>query len=137
MKKPEQNFCSNTRKTNLNLAIWTGAWVLTLALVSFGPKFIWNENSTITILGIIINLAIGIGVILANRKHLNALDELQRKVQLEAMGFALGVAVIFGLSYSMLDVTNLISYDAEISHLVLLIGLTYLTGTIIGNLRYR
>lgn len=137
MKKPEQNFCSNTRKTNLNLAIWTGAWVLTLALVSFGPKFIWNENSTLTILGIIINLAIGIGVILANRKHLNALDELQRKVQLEAMGFTLGVAVIFGLSYSMLDVTNLISYDAEISHLVLLIGITYLAGTIIGNLRYR
>ena len=137
MKQTEENWCANTKKTTLNLAYWTGAWVLTLALVSFGPKFIWDENSTLTIIGILVNLAIGIGVIFANKKHLNSLDELQRKIQLEAMALTLGVAVIFGLSYSMLDITNLISYDAEISHLVILIGLTYLGGTIIGNLRYR
>ena len=105
--------------------------------MAFGPKFLWNENKTFTIIAILINLAVGIGVIYANRKHLNSLDELQRKVQLEAMGITLGVAVIFGLSYSMLDTTNLIGYDAEISHLVILIGLTYLGAAIIGNLRYR
>lgn len=27
--------------------------------------------------------------------------------------------------------------DAEISHLILLMGLTYLAGTVIGNRRYR
>ena len=137
MKQTDENWCDNTRKTTINLGYWTGAWVLTMALVSFGPKFIWNENTTITIIAILINLAIGIGVIFANKRHLNSLDELQRKIQLEAMSLALGVAVIFGLSYSMLDITNLISYDAEISHLVILIGLTYLGGTIIGNMRYR
>ena len=137
MKQHEEKWCDNTRKTTLNLAYWTGAWVLTMALVSFGPKFIWNENNTLTIIGILVNLAIGIGVIFANKKHLNSLDELQRKIQLEAMAISLGVAVVFGLSYSMLDVTNLITYDAEISHLVILIGLTYLGGTLIGNLRYR
>lgn len=137
MKKTAENWGSNSQKTTFNLAIWTGAWVLTMALATFGPKFFWEGNSTFTILGILINLAIGIGVIFANKKHLNSLDELQRKIQLEAMGLTLGVAVIFGLSYSMLDTTNLINYDAEISHLVILIGLTYLAGTIIGSLRYR
>ncbi|MDX1761786.1 MAG: hypothetical protein R3218_06495, partial [Christiangramia sp.] len=137
MKKVEKNWECDSRKTSINLAIWTAAWVLTMALASFGPKFLWNENSTITIIAILVNLGFGIAVILANRNHLNALDELQRKVQLEAMGITLGVAVIFGLSYSMLDTTNLISYDAEIAHLVILISLTYLAGTIIGNLRYR
>lgn len=137
MKQTDKNWCDSTRKNTVNLAYWTGAWVLTMALVSFGPKFLWNENIALTIIAILVNLAIGIGVIFANKRHLNSLDELQRKIQLEAMSLALGVAVIFGLSYSMLDVTNLISYDAEISHLVILIGLTYLAGTIIGNMRYR
>lgn len=76
-------------------------------------------------------------MILANKKYLNDLDELQRKIQLEAMAVALGIAVVAGLSYSMLDVWNLISYDAEISHLVIIIGLTYLTSSIVGNLRYK
>ena len=76
-------------------------------------------------------------MILANKRHLNGLDEMQRKIQLEAMALSLGVGVVGGLSYSMLDVTNVISYDAEISHLVILIGLTYLAGTITGQFRYR
>ena len=133
----EKKWESSSRKTTLNLAFWTACWLLSLALATFGPRFIWEENSTLSIIAILMNLAIGIGVIFANKKHLNSLDELQRKIQLEAMGVTLGVAVIFGLSYSMLDITNLINYDAEISHLVILIGLTYLAGTIIGSLRYR
>lgn len=137
MKKTAENCRPHSQKTITNLAIWTGAWILTMALATFGPKFLWEGNSTFTILAILINLAIGIGVIFANKRQLNSLDELQRKIQLEAMGLTLGVAVIFGLSYSMLDTTNLISYDAEISHLVILIGLTYFAGTVIGSLRYR
>ncbi len=137
MKTELDNWEKNCEKNTLNLALWTGSWVVTMAIASFGPKFIWQENSTITLIGIIINLVIGIGLIFANKKYLNTLDELQRKIHLEAMSLSLGVAVIFGLSYSLLDTTNLITYDAEISHLVILIGLTYLAGTIIGNLRYR
>ncbi|HKL34778.1 MAG TPA: hypothetical protein VJ899_00655 [Salegentibacter sp.] len=137
MKKTKENCVSNTRKTTLNLSYWSGAWVLTMALVAFGPKFLWEENATLTIIAILVNLGFGIGLIFANKKHLNSLDELQRKIQLEAMALTLGVAVIFGLTYSNLDVTNLIGYDAEISHLVILIGVTYLAGSVIGTLRYR
>jgi hypothetical protein len=53
------------------------------------------------------------------------------------MAIALGVAIIGGLSYSMLDITNVISTDAEISNLVIIISLTYLISVIVGNLRYR
>jgi hypothetical protein len=137
MEKHVKNRTLKSNKETLNLGLWTGAWVLTTAIVTFGPKFLWEGNATITGIAILLNLAIGIGVILANKRFLNSLDELQRKIQLEAMGISLGVAVIFGLSYSMLDTTNLISYDAEIAHLVILIGLTYLAATIIGTLRYR
>ncbi len=137
MEKSKLSRCTTQKRNNLLLFYWTMAWVLTMALIAFGPKFLWDNNDTLNLVGILVNFLAGIGMILANKKHLNDLDELQRKIQLEAMAITLGIAVVAGLSYSMLDVWNLISFDAEISHLVIIIGLTYLTGTIVGNLRYR
>ncbi|GAB3200484.1 hypothetical protein GCM10027293_21530 [Pontibacter aydingkolensis] len=108
-----------------------------MALATFGTKFIWQENLPFTILAIILNAALGVGMILAIIRHTKSMDEMQRKIQLEAMGIALGVGVVGGLSYSLLDTTNVISGDAEISVLVVLISFTYLGATIIGQMRYR
>jgi len=119
------------------LALWTTLWVTTLALVVFGNLYLWSDNNTITIILLIINLLIGVGMIIANIKHLKSLDELQRKIHLEAMGLSLGIALILGISYSTMDVTNLINFDAEISHLVIVIGLSYFAGVVIGQYRYR
>ena len=76
-------------------------------------------------------------MILANRRHLNGLDEMQQKIQLNAMGLSLGVGLVTGLAYSNLDVTNVIPFDAEISHLVILMGLTYGAGIFAGLRKYR
>ena len=119
------------------LALWTTLWVTTLALVVFGNLYLWSDNNTITIILLIINLLIGVGMIIANIKHLKSLDELQRKIHLEAMGLSLGIALVLGISYSTMDVTNLINFDAEISHLVIVIGLSYFAGVVIGQYRYR
>lgn len=123
-------------RNTVRLGIWTGAWVLTMAVATFGPQLVW-ESRSISILAIAANFTIGIGMILANKRHLQGLDEMQRKVQLEAMALALGVALIAGLSYSTLDATNVIAFDAEISHLVILIGITYGTGLALGLRKYR
>lgn len=124
-------------KDTKNLALWTGGWTLTMAIANFGPKFLWDHHTGLTIAAIILNVLLGAGMILANVRHLKVLDEMQRKVAMDAMGISLGVAVVAGLAYSNMDITNIISYDAEISHLVILIGLTYLASTLIGNLRYK
>lgn len=126
------------RKKRLKqLAAWTVSWTLTMALATFGPRFIWENNRLATALAIIINLAIGIGMILANRRLVNDSDELEKKIQLESMGLTLGLAVVVGLSYSLLDTTNLILVDAEISNLVLFIGVTYIISTVINTKKYR
>jgi hypothetical protein len=126
-----------TINTTVRLGFWTLAWVLSMALATFGPQFIWGGNEPLTIAGIIVNMLIGLGMILANKHHLRSLDELHQKVQLEAMALTLGVAVVVGLAYSNLDIANVIDQDAEISHLVLLIGVTYLTSLVVGLKRYR
>lgn len=134
--KPE-NWADMTRKNTKNLAFWTLTWVLTMAVASFGPKLIWNFDRTISAVVIALSTLIGIGMIQSNRRYLNGLDEMQRKLSLEAMAIALGVGVVGGLSYSMLDIANVVSFDAEIAHLAVLIGVTYLIGIVVGNLRYR
>ena len=46
-------------------------------------------------------------------------------------------SLVGGLGYSNLDIANLIPGDAEISMLVIFIGLTYLGGVMFGIRRYR
>ena len=125
-----------TRRNSVRLAAWTGAWLLTMALSVFGPRFIWDSSMPLTVTVIALNVLVGFGMIVANIRHLKGLDELQQKIQLEAMGFALGVAVVVGLAYSTLDITNVIPFDAEISNLVILIALTYFAGVLVGQRRY-
>lgn len=137
----EDRSCSEwtneSKKNTVRLGIWTGAWLITLAITTFGSLLLWPENQLLKMLSLFTNLLVGIGVIFANKRHLRGLDELQQKIQLEAMALALGVALIAGTSYSTMDVINLISFDAEISHLVMLIGVTYLVGVFVGTRRYQ
>lgn len=134
-KKAPSDWEQTSIATKVHLGFWTGAWVLSMAVATFGPTYIWPTNESLTILAIVINLLIGLGMIVANKHHLRSLDELQQKGQLEAL--ALGVAVVVGLAYSNLDISNIIEQDAQISHLVLLIGFTYIASVFVGMRRYR
>lgn len=134
MKNENKN--KQTIEATKNLALWTVLWIVSLALATFGPKFLWNENTILSILTIAINTAVGAGMIWANIKHLSVLDELQKKIQLDAMGIALGVGIVGGLSYSVMDIANVISTDAEIGFLVMLISVSYMIAMLIGKKRY-
>jgi len=124
------------KKATKNLALWTLLWVSSLAFSTFGPKFLWEQNTTWSMLAILLNTALGAGMIWANIKHLTLLDELQQKIQLDAMGIALGIGIVGGLSYSTLDIANVISGDAEIGFLVMLISVSYIIAILIGKKRY-
>jgi len=131
------NWVAGRKKDTVRLGLWTLAWLLTMAVAVFGPVFAWPDNQPLTVAGILVNVAIGFGMILANKRHLQGLDEMHQKIQLEAMALSLGVGLVVGLGYSNLDVANVITFDAEISHLVILLGLTYAASVFAGMRRYR
>ncbi len=137
IKTDSIDWAANTVRNTGRRGYWTGAWVVTMAVANFGPKFIWQSNEWLTILAILINLGVGFGMIVANKRHLNGLDEMHQKIQLEAMALSLGVGLVVGLGYSNLDVTNIIAFDAEISHIVIVMGLTYAAGVFAGVRKYR
>lgn len=140
MKHSETNDTAWERKLTRNtkqLAFWTGLWVLTMALANFGSIFIWSGDKLWSFLAILLNTLVGAAMILANRRQLQSLDEMQQRIQRDAMGVTLGVGLVLGLSYSNLDVANLIPGDAEISVLVIIMGLTYGLTTFFVGRKYR
>ena len=60
-----------------------------------------------------------------------------QKIQLEAMAFAMGMGLVIGLSYELLEDIRLISFEPEISHLVILVCLTYMAAMVAGIRKYR
>ena len=119
-----------------NLAKWTLIWLLSLAICSFGPVLIWDHNNAMSGFFIVVNVVVGIAMIIANKRNLQGLDELQQKIHLSAMGFTLGAIVVGGLAYSNLQLSGIISVRADIPDLMFLMGSVYLISTYILNKRY-
>ncbi|WBL41731.1 hypothetical protein PBT90_13310 [Algoriphagus halophytocola] len=119
------------------LALWTWTWVATLAIATFGPMFIWDDNSLLTYFAIIVNLSNGILMILANRDLFNHFDELEKKIHLESMAISLGLGLVFGLTFSLLDQLDIIPFDADISFLVMFIAITYMITLFINKRRFK
>ena len=131
----KSSWAADTRKNRHRLMIWTLAWTGSVALATFGPHYLW-QSQALTIVSIILNLGLGAGMIVSNKVYLDTLDELQRKIQLEATAVSLGVGLVVGIAYSIMDISNLINQDAEISYLIMIMGFTYIISTIIGRIKY-
>jgi hypothetical protein len=133
----DSRYESRVRKTTIKLAYWTGAWVLSTAVLAFGPRFVWNEAASLTLAALAVSVLAGFGMILANKDYLDGLDELQKKVHFDAMGITLGVALVLGTPGPLLAAYGVIEFQPEIAHLIVLMGLTFLTSVLLGLRRYR
>ena len=76
-------------------------------------------------------------MMLANGRHLRCMDELEQKIMLDAMALTLGVGLVVGLSYELFEDIKLISFEPEISHLVIIMCLTYAGAQIAGHRKFK
>ncbi len=127
---------SNLKAQTIRLFLWTFAWLCTTALAKFGSIYLWNYDTYLTAAAIILNILVGTIMILENKRHLDRVDELMKKIQLEAMATSLGIGLVFGLSFQMLERVKLISFQPEIAHLVMLVALVYAISVILGRRKY-
>lgn len=131
------DWTTTNAKNTLNLGYWTAAWVASMAIAAFGPKLAWDFAVLPTVIGVLVHLGAGCGMILANKRYLTGLDELQQKIFLEAGALTLGVGLVAGLGYELLEDIRLITFEPEIPHLVMLMCLVFMVGMINGNRKYR
>ena len=128
---------AQTKKNTLRLFFWSVAWVLATAGVAFGSKNLWNFNTWLTIIAVLIHIGLGLGMIRVFKQYLLGLDELQRKIQLDAMALSLGIGSVLGSSYEMLEDIKLIPFEPEIPHLIILMSLTYVVAAVLGHRKYQ
>ncbi len=128
---------AQTKKNTKRLFFWDVVWVLATAGLAFGPKNLWSFNTWLTIIAVLIHIGLGLGMIRAFKQYLLGLDELQRKIQLDAMALSLGVGLVLGCSYELLEDIKLIPFEPEIPHLLILMSLTYVVGAVLGHRKYQ
>jgi formate hydrogenlyase subunit 3/multisubunit Na+/H+ antiporter MnhD subunit len=133
----ENGYQSRVWTSNIRLVCWNGASVVTCAVMKFGPRFLWNKALMFTLLAIGLNLCVGVGVILANKRRLAELDELQRKVYLNALAITVGVALIVGVPCTVIGACYVIPFQADIPHLLVIMCLAFSVSFLYGTWRYR
>jgi len=126
-----------TKQSNKTIFTWTLAWVLSLALLAFGPKYLWDFTPGISIAVIVVNFWFGYKMIMANKMMLDGLDELQRKMHLNAMAISLGVSLVFGAVYGLLEGIRIISFHPNPSNILVVMAVSYIVSLLIGVKKYQ
>ena len=122
---------------NANIVnLWALAWAVSLGLISFLSKYQWYSPGFPTILAFTVQTGIGIGMLFAFIRFLKNLDEMERKIQLDALALSVGVTVVAFASYSILEKSGIVP-DLKSSYLIALIAFTYMAGIVFGRIRYR
>ncbi len=124
------------KKNTKILFIWTIAWVGTFAILTIGSNELW-DSLTLTKIGLVINFAVGIGMIIANKNLFNYYDELQRKIHLEAMALTLGLTVVVGISYEFSFDSGIINSEPETEYLIMFIAISYIVSVLLNSRRYK
>ncbi|MFI7132791.1 hypothetical protein ACIBQ1_44440 [Nonomuraea sp. NPDC050153] len=125
-------------KAAVRLVLWTLAWTVTLALAKFGPELLWDSQQPVASwAAVAVNLAVGIGWIVAFTRFLQRIDELQRKVIQEALAISLGTGWVGGFAYVVADAAGLITYDVNAAVLPAFLGVVFLIAFAVGMIRYR
>ncbi len=126
-----------SNRATLVLALGTLAWLGTLALARFGPA-LWGEGNEVAgWLAVAVNVAAGIVWIVIFTRYLRAIDDLQRKIMLDALAITLGVGWVAGFGYVVADAAGLIPQPVDVAVLPAGMGVVFIIATVVGTLRYR
>lgn len=123
-------------RRNLNRAnVWLALWLVAFAGSTFLIKGVGATGSGPA--GWIVAampIAVGLGAMLAYGRYLRQADELQRRIQLQALALGFGVAFFFGFGYRLLEKVG--APIADISDVSIVMTFFYFVGLWIGRRRY-
>ena len=103
------------------LAIWTLAWVATLALARSGPNC-GTQQPVVSWIAVAVNVAVGIGWIVAHARCLRRVDDLQRKIRWMGWPSPSGWGSWAGSPTRSPNTAGLIAFDSDIAVLAVTHG---------------
>ena len=135
MERSKKNFvksvCTNAIQNATWIIVWSLSYVLSLSAIEKG----WVSAGAPSLALILLSSGIGLGMILSFRKHLVVLDELQRKIQLDALAITVGVTLIGVGAYSLLNKAGVLD-EFKAEWIICIICFTYSGAVFAGTRRY-
>lgn len=125
-----QRNCRNQRR----VLLWALLWACSFIAVALGIKKEWLPFGAV-LAGVAGNSLLGIATVLAYRRFLQEIDELRRKIEVEALALAFGVGVIGGLAYWLLAVSGALPLTG-FAYVFSAMLLAHSAGVLIGRRRY-
>ena len=120
----------------IRFVLWSLAWTGSMVLVDKAVLYGWYTESFYSVIGIVVNALLGLVVVRTFLRHLGDMDEMQRKIQLDALALSMGVGFVGSFTYSLLTTTGFVT-DPEISDIILLMAVTYMASLSFTYLRNR
>ncbi|HCH24542.1 MAG TPA: hypothetical protein DE179_09645 [Oceanospirillaceae bacterium] len=114
--------------------LWAVVWALSMIFSSVLIESGWLTNPYLVVAASLFVLGVGIRVALAYKYLLLTLDEMERKIQYDALALAVGVSIVGFSGYAVLEHAELVP---TLQSFVVVSGLavTYAIGLIIGRIR--
>ena len=127
---------SRSIRDNLVMDLWVFIWMASLTVADKAALYGWWEDGWLTLLAVAVNVALGLGMMVAFMRLMRGMDELQRKIQLDALSMALGISLVGCAAYSLLVTWGYI-VDEEVTDIFMLMCVSYSAAVLIGVWRYR
>jgi len=124
------------RRNQRRVLGWSLGWMVGWVVAGLALRFDWVADAWVAVGVVALTVGFGAGVFRAYYRFLHETDELRRKIELDALALATGVAVLGGLSWHLLSRTGAIP-EPGVPDLVILMTVVYVAGVLVGRRRYR
>ena len=114
---------------------WSLAWTTAWVVASIAINNEWVGTGTPQLVIALLPTVLGVGMLLAYAKFLREADELQRKIQLDALALGFGAGLVGSVLYRLLQRTVFVA-EADVADVIVLMIVVYAIAVLIGQRRY-
>ena len=116
--------------------VWLSlAWAIAWVVASITIKHEWVGKGPAQLIIALLPTILGVGMLLAYAKFLREADELQRKIQLDALALGFGSGLVGSVLYRLLERAGFVA-ATDVSDAIIIMIVGYIAGILIGQRRY-
>ena len=116
--------------------LWIFGYAVSLGVISYLSTFEWYSSIWATVVGLAIHLGIAVAMVLAFKRFLTEADELERKIQLDALATSVAAILVTFSSYSILQKSTEVP-PLTPAYMIMVMAAAYCVGLIVGRRRFR
>ena len=130
------NYDKRSIRDNLKFVSWVFLWTASSVICQKAKAYGWWEAEWITLMSIAVNAALGLLLVHYYRQMLNRMDDLQRKIHLEAISISFGLGLVLSISYTILVTWGYI-INGQVSDIFTLMCISYAAAIVLNTVRYK